>query len=152
MELFTGRIRVFLRKLCSICLHNFIFLRLSNPKDDKSKVNVSISLKFYQELQSHGAENVLQREYGDMLVAADEGFDVTVQVGHHHDDIDDNDVNDDIVQVDLSNIPDNWEEIVKKCGRLKRNCFAAVFEKYFEFQVSYLLIVQKHSLDINFIY
>ena len=99
-------------------------------------MNVSISLKFYQELQSHGAENVLQREYGDMLVAADEGFDVTVQVGHH-DDIDDNDVNDDIVQVDLSNIPDNWEEIVKKCGRLKRNCFAAVFEKYFEFQVSY---------------
>jgi len=89
--------------------------RLSNPKDDKSKVNVSISLKFYQELQSHGAENVLQREYGDMLVTADEGFDVTVQV-------------------DLSNIPDNWEEIVKKCGRLKRNCFAAVFEKYFEFQ------------------
>ena len=149
MELFTGRIRVFLRKLCSICLHNFIFLRLSNPKDDKSKVNVSISLKFYQELQSHGAENVLQREYGDMLVAADEGFDVTVQVVSHRDD---NDVNDDIVQVDLSNIPDNWEEIVKKCGRLKRNCFAAVFEKYFEFQVSYLLIVQKHSLDINFIY
>ena len=137
MELFTGRIRVFLRKLCSICLHNFIFLRLSNPKDDKSKVNVSISLKFYQELQSHGAENVLQREYGDMLVAADEGFDVTVQVGSHHDDIDD--VNDDIVQVDLSNIPDNWEEIVKKCGRLKRNCFAAVFEKYFEFQVRHLL-------------
>ena len=136
MELFTGRIRVFLRKLCSICLHNFIFLRLSNPKDDKSKVNVSISLKFYQELQSHGAENVLQREYGDMLVAADEGFDVTVQVVSHRDD---NDVNDDIVQVDLSNIPDNWEEIVKKCGRLKRNCFAAVFEKYFEFQVSNLL-------------
>ena len=24
---------------------------------------------------------------------------------------------------------------MKKCGRLKRNCFAAVFEKYFEFQV-----------------
>merc|ERR1712029_1214989 len=38
------------------------------------------------------------------------------------------------VQVDLANIPDNWEEVVKKCGRLKRNCFAAVFEKYFEFQ------------------
>jgi actin related protein 2/3 complex subunit 2 len=39
------------------------------------------------------------------------------------------------LQLDLSAVPDNWEEVVKKCGLLKRNCFAAVFEKYFEFQV-----------------
>ena len=90
--------------------------RLSNPKDDRSKVNVSISLKFYKELQKHGAEGVLQREYGSMLVEPEDGFDATVQV-------------------DLANIPADWEEMVKKCGRLKRNCFAAVFEKYFEFQV-----------------
>lgn len=50
-----------------------------------------------------------------MLVTPEEGFDATVQV-------------------DLTNIPEDWEEIVKKCGRLKRNCFASVFEKYFEFQ------------------
>jgi len=92
-----------------------VLYRISNPKEDKTKVNVSISLKFYKELQEHGADDVLKREYGDLLVAADDGFDVTVQL-------------------DLSNIPDNWEEIVKKCGLLKRNCFAAVFEKYFEFQ------------------
>lgn len=36
--------------------------------------------------------------------------------------------------VDLENIPPNWEEMVKKIGLLKRNCFASVFEKYFEFQ------------------
>ena len=59
---------------------------------------------------------MLQREYGEMLVAPEDGFDATVQV-------------------DLSNIPEDWEEMVKKCGRLKRNCFASVFEKYFEFQV-----------------
>ena len=71
------------------------------------------------------------------MVTADEGFDVTVQVGDsHHDKDDDDDDDDEFVQVDLSNVPENWEEIVKKCGRLKRNCFAAVFEKYFEFQVS----------------
>ena len=89
---------------------------MSNPKEDKTKVNASISFKFYKELKIHGAEGVLRREYGDMLVAPEDGFDVSVQV-------------------DLANIPDNWEEVVKKCGRLKRNCFAAVFEKYFEFQV-----------------
>merc|ERR1712059_56703 len=53
--------------------------------------------------------------YGDLVVTADDGFDVTIQL-------------------DLENIPDNWEELVKKAGLLKRNCFAAVFEKYFEFQ------------------
>ena len=34
----------------------------------------------------------------------------------------------------MENIPNNWEELVKKIGLLKRNCFASVFEKYFEFQ------------------
>ena len=35
---------------------------------------------------------------------------------------------------DLENIPDNYEELVKKAGLLKRNCFASVFEKYFAYQ------------------
>ncbi len=36
--------------------------------------------------------------------------------------------------MDLDNVPNDWEELVKKVGLLKRNCFASVFEKYFEFQ------------------
>jgi actin related protein 2/3 complex subunit 2 len=35
---------------------------------------------------------------------------------------------------DLDNIPSNHEEVVKKVGLLKRNCFASVFKKYFQFQ------------------
>ena len=35
---------------------------------------------------------------------------------------------------DLDNVPSNHQELVRKCGLLKRNCFASVFEKYFEFQ------------------
>ena len=35
---------------------------------------------------------------------------------------------------DLENVPENKEEAVKKAGLLKRNCFASVFEKYFQFQ------------------
>jgi len=35
---------------------------------------------------------------------------------------------------DLENLPANQEEVIKKAGLLKRNCFASVFEKYFEFQ------------------
>jgi actin related protein 2/3 complex subunit 2 len=35
---------------------------------------------------------------------------------------------------DLEKLPANPEEAIKKAGLLKRNCFASVFEKYFEFQ------------------
>jgi len=93
-----------------------VLYRLSNPGGDKSKINVSCSLKFFKELAAHGADNLLKREYGNLLLETpEESYDVTVQIN-------------------LENIPDNWEEIVHKCGLLKRNCFAAVFEKYFEFQ------------------
>ena len=96
-----------------------VLYRISNPPGDKTKINVSIALKFYAELVSHGAHDVLAREYGSRLLAdAEEGYDVTVQV----------DLNKDT-------IPDDWEQsIVAKVGLLKRNCFAAVFEKYFAFQ------------------
>lgn len=36
--------------------------------------------------------------------------------------------------IDLENIPENWEKIAQTVGLLKRNCFASVFEKYFDFQ------------------
>ncbi|KAH9639619.1 hypothetical protein HF086_010026 [Spodoptera exigua] len=36
--------------------------------------------------------------------------------------------------LDLENIPDDWEDVVKKVGLLKRNCFASVFERYFRLQ------------------
>jgi actin related protein 2/3 complex subunit 2 len=47
--------------------------------------------------------------------------------------------------LDLDNIPGNWEEIVKKIGLLKRNCFASVFEKYFEFQEKGKKIMSKSN-------
>ncbi|KAI8439636.1 hypothetical protein MSG28_013353 [Choristoneura fumiferana] len=38
------------------------------------------------------------------------------------------------ILLDLENIPEDWEETVKKVGLLKRNCFASVFERYFRLQ------------------
>jgi len=35
---------------------------------------------------------------------------------------------------DLEDLPENREEVIRQAGLLKRNCFASVFEKYFEFQ------------------
>ena len=61
--------------LMKFFLFNLFYFRISNPKDDKTKVNVSISLKFYKELQTHGADDVLKREYGDLIVSPEEGDD-----------------------------------------------------------------------------
>lgn len=38
------------------------------------------------------------------------------------------------VLINLENIPSDWEKVAQKIGLLKRNCFASVFEKYFDFQ------------------
>jgi actin related protein 2/3 complex subunit 2 len=35
---------------------------------------------------------------------------------------------------DMNSVPENWKEVAMKASLLKRNCFASVFEKYFEFQ------------------
>ena len=93
-----------------------VLFHISNPNGDKTKIRVSISLKFYKDLQQHGADDLLRREYGSLLMTLpEEGYSVTLLF-------------------DLKNLPENYEEMVRKTSLLKRNCFASVFEKYFEFQ------------------
>ncbi|XP_021914451.1 probable actin-related protein 2/3 complex subunit 2 isoform X1 [Zootermopsis nevadensis] len=92
-----------------------VLFHISNVGGDKTKVRISISLKFYKELQEHGADELLKKEYGSFLTQVEDGYNVSVLI-------------------DLENVPQNWEEVVKKIGLLKRNCFASVFEKYFDFQ------------------
>ena len=59
--------------------------RISNPSGDnnKTRINVSIALKFYKELQQHGADELLKKIYGDLLLSpAEDHFDVTLQVSY----------------------------------------------------------------------
>lgn len=92
-----------------------VLFHISNINGEKTKVRISISLKFYKELQEHGADELLRREYGSLLTVPEDGYNVSLLF-------------------DFENIPDNYEELIQKTGMLKRNCFASVFEKYFEFQ------------------
>jgi len=50
-----------------------VLFHISNPDGDKSKIRVSISLKFYKDLQEHGADELLKREYGNLLSPAEDG-------------------------------------------------------------------------------
>lgn len=78
-------------------------------------LQISIALKFYAELQEHGATELLNHVYGSYVTEPEAGFNFSLLIN-------------------LENIPDDWESLVKKIGQLKRNCFASVFEKYFDFQ------------------
>ncbi|CAJ0959528.1 unnamed protein product, partial [Mesorhabditis belari] len=99
----------------NFCDFDGVYYLLSNPNGDKSKIRLSIALKFFKELQQHGADTLLQREYGSLLVTPEPQFNVTLEF-------------------DLNAIPNDYSEILRKASMLKRNCFASVFEKYFEFQ------------------
>ncbi|KAL1494150.1 hypothetical protein ABEB36_009794 [Hypothenemus hampei] len=93
-----------------------VLYHISNLNGDKSKIRISISLKFYKQLQEHGADQLLKRVYGPyLMVPPENGYNVTCHL-------------------DLDNIPSDWPQVVKNLGLLKRNCFASVFEKYFDFQ------------------
>lgn len=46
--------------------------------------------------------------------------------------------------MDLKNLPENWEIVVKKIGLLKRHCFASIFEKYFDYQAQYNDLADGH--------
>lgn len=94
-----------------------VLFHLSNYDGDKTKIRISIMLKFYRDLKEHGAEDLLKQIYGDILMPdPEQGFSVSLLV-------------------DFKQIPtDQKQTVVKSCGLLKRNCFASVFEKYFEFQ------------------
>eukprot|EP00794_Sanderia_malayensis_P003699 gene3699-4219_t len=89
---------------------------VSNPDGDKTKIRVSISLKFYDDLVKNGADEFLKKIYQDYSTEPEQGFNFSVLV-------------------DLDNLPEDKEELIKRIGLMKRNCFASVFEKYFDLSV-----------------
>ncbi|XP_028398907.1 actin-related protein 2/3 complex subunit 2-like [Dendronephthya gigantea] len=95
-----------------------VSFHVSNPDGEKSKIRVSIHMKFYPDLQKYGADQLIQKVYGSLLTTAESGYDISLLI-------------------DLENLPGSdkeKEELVTKVALLKRNCFASVFEKYFEYQ------------------
>jgi actin related protein 2/3 complex subunit 2 len=58
---------------------------------------------------------LIKREYSDYLTETEPNYNVSLLF-------------------DMTAVPENWKEVAMKASLLKRNCFASVFEKYFEFQ------------------
>ncbi|CAK7273135.1 Arp complex subunit [Sporothrix epigloea] len=91
-----------------------VLFHISTP-ETKTKIQISILLRCYDDLIKYGAESVLQREYGDYIVAPEAGFNFSIVV--------------DLEQLPAE--PEAREALVTKIALLKRNMMAAPFEAAF---------------------
>jgi actin related protein 2/3 complex, subunit 2 len=92
-----------------------VTFHISTPAS-KSQILISLSVKCYRELLSHGAESVLQREYGAYITTPEPSYDFSILI-------------------DLETLPSSMEEkeeLVRRISLLKRNAMAAPFEKAFD--------------------
>lgn len=56
-----------------------VTFHISTP-ESKTKIIVSIQLRCYNELLKYGAQQVLEREYGSLVVAPENGYNFSIQV------------------------------------------------------------------------
>ena len=56
-----------------------VSFHVSTP-ETKSKILISITLKCYAELVQYGAQQVLEREYGQFIVAPEAGYDFSILI------------------------------------------------------------------------
>ncbi|KAF5619814.1 actin like 2 3 subunit 2 [Fusarium sp. NRRL 25303] len=92
-----------------------VIFHISTP-ESKTQILLSIQIRCFPDLVKYGAEEVLQREYGDYMTSVEPGFDFSVLV-------------------DLENLPESKEErneLALKFALLKRNAMAAPFEQAYK--------------------
>jgi actin related protein 2/3 complex subunit 2 len=83
--------------------------------ESKTTIVLSMAWKCYSELVTYGANDIIQREYGNYIATPETGFDVSLKF-------------------DLSKLPSDKDILIKKAALLKRNALAAPFEQAFTSQ------------------
>lgn len=89
-----------------------VTFHVSTP-ESKTKVLISISIKCFSDLLQHGAQGVLEREYGGYITETEAGYDFSLLI-------------------DLENLPSDpeaREDLIRRVSLLRRNTMAAPFEK-----------------------
>ena len=56
-----------------------VTFHISTP-ETKSKILVSLQIRCYPDLLKYGAQQILEREYGQYVVAPEDGYNFSVQV------------------------------------------------------------------------
>jgi len=90
-----------------------VLFKLSAAEKEKNLITLSMSMKCYSDCISRGGQAVLDTVYQGLVVAAEAGFDVSLQF-------------------DLNNLPADKAAFVTKLSLLKRNILGAPFINLFE--------------------
>jgi len=89
-----------------------VTFHLFTDANTKNLLNVSMSIKCWSELKKYGVDDIMKREYGQILVGTEVGYDVTVQI-------------------DLAKPPQDKVKFAHNIALLKRHALAAPFYKMF---------------------
>ncbi|SZF02885.1 unnamed protein product [Blumeria hordei] len=98
-----------------------------STQDSKSKILVSIQVSCFDELLEYGAQQVLEREYGSLVVAPETGYNFSIQI-----DLGNIPEEKGLLNPELICISDARDELIRKISLLKRNAMAAPFEHAFD--------------------
>ncbi|KAJ6258649.1 hypothetical protein Dda_6697 [Drechslerella dactyloides] len=107
-----------------------VIYHISTP-ESKTKILVSLSIKCYKDLLKYGAKDVLQREYGGLIVDPEPGYDFSLLV-------------------DLEALPEDKEQrddLIRRVSLLKRNAMAAPFERAFDSHYQLLAEASKFTSE-----
>jgi actin related protein 2/3 complex subunit 2 len=89
-----------------------VTFHLFTDANQKNLLNISLSIKCFSELRKYGVDEILKKQYGNNLVSAEQGYDVTLQI-------------------DCASPPQDKEGFARNVALLKRHSLAAPFYKVF---------------------
>jgi len=81
-------------------------------QNSKNLINISVSVKCFGELKKYNVDDILRKQYSNLLTDTEQGYDVTLQV-------------------DCANPPQDKAGFARNVALLKRHIFAAPFYKVF---------------------
>jgi len=89
-----------------------VTFHLFTDANQKNLLNISISIKCFSVLRQYGADEVLKKQYGNIVTSPEQGYDATLQV-------------------DCASPPQDKAAFARNVALFKRHCFAAPFNKVF---------------------
>jgi len=89
-----------------------VTFHLFTDANQKNLLSISVSVKCFSELRKYGVDDIIKKQYGDIVVAPEQGYDVTLQV-------------------DCANPPGDKVAFARNVALLKRHVLSAPFNKVF---------------------
>jgi len=89
-----------------------VTFHLFTDANQKNILSISVSVKCFSELRKYGVDEIIKKQYGDIVVSPEQGYDVTLRI-------------------DCANPPGDKVAFARNVALLKRHVLSAPFNKVF---------------------